>query len=72
MSDVFYVPFADEFPTEIHIVCIGAAEAIVLGFQHYLVMLGTTVIISTIIVPYMGGGNVSNFTLQLLLPLPSI
>ncbi|EYU37564.1 hypothetical protein ABFS82_02G045400 [Erythranthe guttata] len=34
------------------------AEAIVLGFQHYLVMLGTSVIIPTIIVPYMGGGNV--------------
>ncbi|KAL0365308.1 UNVERIFIED_CONTAM: Nucleobase-ascorbate transporter 4 [Sesamum angustifolium] len=34
------------------------AEAVVLGFQHYLVMLGTTVIIPTIIVPYMGGGNV--------------
>ncbi|KAK4476970.1 hypothetical protein RD792_016142 [Penstemon davidsonii] len=34
------------------------AEAIILGFQHYLVMLGTTVIIPTIIVPYMGGGNV--------------
>ncbi|KAL3614356.1 N alpha-acetyl-transferase [Castilleja foliolosa] len=34
------------------------AEAIVLGFQHYLVMLGTTVIIPTVIVPYMGGGNV--------------
>lgn len=32
-------------------------EAIILGFQHYLVMLGTTVIISTIIVPQMGGGN---------------
>lgn len=31
----------------------------ILGFQHYLVMLGTTVIIPTIIVPYMGGGNVS-------------
>ncbi|XP_038681469.1 nucleobase-ascorbate transporter 4 isoform X2 [Tripterygium wilfordii] len=33
-------------------------EAILLGFQHYLVMLGTTVMISTIIVPLMGGGNV--------------
>jgi nucleobase transporter 1/2 len=32
-------------------------EAIILGFQHYLVMLGTTVIIATIIVPQMGGGN---------------
>ncbi|XVF44969.1 hypothetical protein PTKIN_Ptkin02bG0165900 [Pterospermum kingtungense] len=33
-------------------------EAILHGFQHYLVMLGTTVIISSIIVPLMGGGNV--------------
>ncbi|PIN18365.1 Xanthine/uracil transporter [Handroanthus impetiginosus] len=33
------------------------SEAVILGFQHYLVMLGTTVIIPTIIVPYMGGGN---------------
>lgn len=33
------------------------AEAIILGFQHYLVMLGTTVIIPTIIVPQMGGGK---------------
>ncbi|XP_008810107.2 nucleobase-ascorbate transporter LPE1-like [Phoenix dactylifera] len=32
------------------------AEAIVLGFQHYLVMLGTTVLIPTILVPQMGGG----------------
>lgn len=32
-------------------------EAIILGFQHYIVMLGTTVIIPTIIVPQMGGGN---------------
>ncbi|XP_042508765.1 nucleobase-ascorbate transporter 7-like [Macadamia integrifolia] len=31
-------------------------EAIVLGFQHYLVMLGTSVIIPSIIVPQMGGG----------------
>ncbi|KAI3464052.1 hypothetical protein Pfo_020715 [Paulownia fortunei] len=32
-------------------------EAILLGFQHYLVMLGTTVIIPTALVPQMGGGN---------------
>ncbi|KAG6525916.1 nucleobase-ascorbate transporter 6-like [Zingiber officinale] len=32
-------------------------EAVLLGFQHYLVMLGTTVIIPTILVPQMGGGN---------------
>ncbi|CAK7330189.1 unnamed protein product [Dovyalis caffra] len=33
-------------------------EAILVGFQHYLVMLGTTVIIPSIVVPLMGGGNV--------------
>ncbi|XP_031092325.1 nucleobase-ascorbate transporter 6-like [Ipomoea triloba] len=32
-------------------------EAILLGFQHYLVMLGTTVMIPTVLVPQMGGGN---------------
>ncbi|XP_076947598.1 nucleobase-ascorbate transporter 6-like [Bidens hawaiensis] len=32
-------------------------EAILLGFQHYIVMLGTIVIISTALVPQMGGGN---------------
>lgn len=35
-------------------------EALLLAFQHYLVMLGTTVIIPTILVPLMGGGNVSS------------
>lgn len=43
-----------------HVISISnAAEAILLGFQHYLVMLGTTVIIPTALVPQMGGGNVS-------------
>ncbi|OWM76028.1 nucleobase-ascorbate transporter 6-like isoform X2 [Punica granatum] len=32
-------------------------EAILLGFQHYLVMLGTTVLIPASLVPQMGGGN---------------
>ncbi|KAF9673872.1 hypothetical protein SADUNF_Sadunf10G0068900 [Salix dunnii] len=32
-------------------------EAILLGFQHYLVMLGTTVFIPTALVPQMGGRN---------------
>ncbi|XP_052179413.1 nucleobase-ascorbate transporter 4 [Diospyros lotus] len=31
--------------------------AIIVGFQHYIVMLGTTVLIPSIIVPLMGGGN---------------
>ncbi|CAD6214106.1 unnamed protein product [Miscanthus lutarioriparius] len=30
---------------------------VLVGFQHYLVMLGTTVLIATIIVPLMGGGH---------------
>ncbi|KAH7429907.1 hypothetical protein KP509_09G071100 [Ceratopteris richardii] len=33
------------------------AEAIILGFQHYIVMLGTTVIIPTLLVPRMGGDD---------------
>ncbi|CAN1237150.1 Putative nucleobase-ascorbate transporter 10 [Linum grandiflorum] len=32
-------------------------EALVLGFQHYLLTLGMTVLIPSIIVPEMGGGN---------------
>ncbi|KAK6922130.1 Nucleobase cation symporter 2 family [Dillenia turbinata] len=32
-------------------------EAILLGFQHYLVMLGTAVLIPSFLVPQMGGGN---------------
>ncbi|MED6134123.1 N alpha-acetyl-transferase [Stylosanthes scabra] len=33
-------------------------EGMLLGFQHYLVMLGTIVFLSTLLVPLMGGGNV--------------
>ena len=36
----------------------NAAEAILLGFQHYLVMLGTTVIIPTALVTQMVGNNI--------------
>lgn len=32
-------------------------QAIVLGFQHYFVVLGTSVLIPTLLVPAMGGGN---------------
>ncbi|XP_022891532.1 nucleobase-ascorbate transporter 6-like [Olea europaea var. sylvestris] len=32
-------------------------EAILLGFQHYVVMLGATVLIPSALVPQMGGGN---------------
>ncbi|XP_039052546.1 putative nucleobase-ascorbate transporter 10 [Hibiscus syriacus] len=37
-------------------------EAIVLGFQHYLLTLGITVLIPSILVPQMGGGNVEKAT----------
>ncbi|XP_061372002.1 putative nucleobase-ascorbate transporter 10 [Gastrolobium bilobum] len=32
-------------------------EAVVLGFQHYILTLGMTVLIPTVIVPQMGGGD---------------
>ncbi|KAK7310480.1 hypothetical protein RJT34_08033 [Clitoria ternatea] len=32
-------------------------EALLLGFQHYIVMLGTTVLIATTLVPAMGGDH---------------
>ncbi|KAI7733883.1 hypothetical protein M8C21_013939, partial [Ambrosia artemisiifolia] len=53
-------PVKDQFPGVEF--CVNSnppwAEAIILAFQHYLVMLGTIVIISSIIVPPMGGTNV--------------
>ncbi|XP_057866977.1 nucleobase-ascorbate transporter 2 [Cryptomeria japonica] len=33
------------------------AEAVILAFQHYILMLGTTVMIPTLLVPLMGGSN---------------
>ncbi|GMH26123.1 hypothetical protein Nepgr_027966 [Nepenthes gracilis] len=52
-------PVKDQLPNISY--CITSAppwpEAILLGFQHYLVMLGTTVLIPTYLVPQMGGGN---------------
>ncbi|KAG4934304.1 hypothetical protein JHK87_048306 [Glycine soja] len=35
----------------------GGGEALLLGFQHYLLTLGITVLIPTILVPQMGGGD---------------
>lgn len=35
-----------------------AVESVLLGFQHYLLVLGMTVLIPSIIVPQMGGDNV--------------
>ncbi|KAF2309629.1 hypothetical protein GH714_004376 [Hevea brasiliensis] len=35
----------------------GGADALVLGFQHYFLTLGITVLIPSLIVPQMGGGD---------------
>ncbi|KAK1273180.1 putative nucleobase-ascorbate transporter 10 [Acorus gramineus] len=44
-------------------------EATILGRQHYFVMVGTIVFILTILVPQMGGGNISKFpTAEFLSP----
>ena len=45
---------------------VEAGEAIALGFQHYILALGTAVMIPSFLVPLMGGSNVSRFS-----PLPS-
>lgn len=37
------------------------AQAIILAFQHYIVMLGSTVLIASTLVPLMGGNNVCGF-----------
>ncbi|ESW15124.1 hypothetical protein PHAVU_007G046400 [Phaseolus vulgaris] len=48
-------------------------EGVILGFQHYLVVLGTIVIVSTILVPLIGGGNVEKAeTIQTLLFVAAI
>jgi hypothetical protein len=36
-----------------------SGEAIILGFQHYILALGTAVMIPTVLVPMMGGDDVS-------------
>lgn len=36
-------------------------EAIALGFQHYILALGTAVMIPSFLVPLMGGSDVSKF-----------
>ncbi|KAG4209207.1 hypothetical protein ERO13_A03G181800v2 [Gossypium hirsutum] len=52
-------PVKDQLPGVDFCVCTSPSwpESILHGFQHYLVMLGTTVIVSSTIVPLMGGGN---------------
>lgn len=40
----------------------NAVQTVVLAFQHYIVMLGTTVMVATVLVPRMGGVSVCKFT----------
>lgn len=42
----------------------SAAETILLAFQNYILMLGTSVMIPTVLVPAMGGGDVSKFLIN--------
>jgi len=51
----FYNSSFDEDP----LFC-ATAEAVALGFQHYLVMLGSSIMIPSILVPMMGGSDVSS------------
>jgi len=37
-----------------------SGEAIILGFQHYILALGTAVMIPAVLVPMMGGDDVSS------------
>lgn len=55
--------------TRIIIYLCVAVESVLLGFQHYLLVLGMTVLIPSIIVPQMGGDNVriNLFSKRLLL-----
>ncbi|KAI5437121.1 Nucleobase-ascorbate transporter 6, variant 2 [Lathyrus oleraceus] len=52
-------PVAEQLPNVAYCVLSSPpwGEAIALGFQHYLVMLGQTVLIPSILVPQMGGGD---------------
>ena len=54
----FVVLLSPNLDEDLHF-CHDAAEAVVLGFQHYLLTVGITVLIPSIIVPQMGGGDVS-------------
>jgi len=48
-------------------VCVSkTGEAIALGFQHYILALGTAVMIPSLLVPYMGGEPVSFFSSLIL------
>ena len=47
-----------------NLVFVEAGESIALGFQHYILALGTAVMIPSFLVPLMGGNHVSRFLLS--------
>lgn len=49
-------------PTFFFSYCPG--EAIILAFQHYILALGTAVMIPAVLVPMMGGDDVSSCTIS--------
>ena len=54
-SSIFYPVICVANPE----LCVSVAgEAIALGFQHYILSLGTAVMIPTMLVPLMGGNDV--------------
>ena len=38
-----------------------------MGFQHYILALGTAVMIPTFLVPLMGGTDVSKFSMEIII-----
>lgn len=41
------------------LICLIAAETVLLAFQNYILMLGTSAFIPALLVPAMGGSDVS-------------
>lgn len=50
--------FVESFTDYVQSLTVIVAEAFVLGFQHYVLTLGFSVLIPSLIVPQMGGGDV--------------
>jgi hypothetical protein len=48
---------------------VKTGEAIALGFQHYILALGTAVMIPSFLVPLMGGNDVSKFSYSFIYAL---
>lgn len=56
---VWFCMFVSSFHSYLLFIHLSAGEAIALGFQHYILALGTAVMIPSFLVPLMGGSDVS-------------